>query len=156
RYPLHAAAVANARGEGVLFTGPPMAGKTSLCLNFLRRGWSWVADDKVLLYRAATGVRASGLFRHSNVDPSLIAYFADAEAVADHPPLYPHSDKRGVHLDTIYGERRRNGMEPRWVFFPEVVDLGPTTIEPLDTRAAFFELLRQLPLVNDPRSSKSA
>ena len=148
-YPLHAAALT--RGDdALLIVGPPMAGKTTLGLNFLRRGWSWVADDKVLLSRSPDGsVSASGLFRHSNVDPALAGWFPELAGVASRDPLYPHSRKRGIHLEEFYGDRPRTACRPNRILFPQVVDLGPTTVEPLDGTAAFVELLRQTPVEND-------
>jgi HPr kinase/phosphorylase len=44
--PLHASCAARA-GDGVLFLGPPGAGKSDLVLRLLGRGWMLVADDQV-------------------------------------------------------------------------------------------------------------
>ena len=62
-------------GCGVLIVGAPMAGKTSLALNFVRRGWAWLSDDKIALESTADGVRMSGLYRPANVDPGLGRWF---------------------------------------------------------------------------------
>jgi HPr kinase/phosphorylase len=46
--PLHASCAAHG-GDGVLFLGPPGAGKSDLVLRLIGRGWSLVADDQVIL-----------------------------------------------------------------------------------------------------------
>lgn len=46
--PLHASCAALG-GDGVLFLGPPGAGKSDLVLRLIGRGWSLVADDQVEL-----------------------------------------------------------------------------------------------------------
>jgi HPr kinase/phosphorylase len=74
--PLHASCVAF-DGDGVLFLGPPGAGKSELVLRLLRRGWALVADDQVQIeaddegllamppaaLRGMLEVRGLGLFR---------------------------------------------------------------------------------------------
>lgn len=50
--PLHASCAALA-GDGVLFLGPPGAGKSDLVLRLMGRGWMLVADDQVELEPAA-------------------------------------------------------------------------------------------------------
>ena len=46
--PLHASCAA-VGGDGVLFLGPPGAGKSDLVLRLIGRGWMLVADDQVEL-----------------------------------------------------------------------------------------------------------
>ena len=48
RLTLHASCAARA-GAGVLLIGPPGAGKSDLLLRLLDRGWSLVADDRVVI-----------------------------------------------------------------------------------------------------------
>jgi HPr kinase/phosphorylase len=74
--PLHASCAA-LDGDGVLFLGPPGAGKSDLVLRLIGRGWSLVADDQVEVgaeeesllatppepLRGMLEVRGLGLFR---------------------------------------------------------------------------------------------
>jgi serine kinase of HPr protein (carbohydrate metabolism regulator) len=57
--PVHAGLAARRRGgvwSGVLLEGPSGGGKSDLLLRLRARGWSVVADDRVLLWRSGAGV----------------------------------------------------------------------------------------------------
>jgi hypothetical protein len=153
RFPIHAAAV-DARGDGLLIVGPPMTGKTALSLNFVRRGWSWVADDKVLLSWNDGGLEAGGFLRFSNIDPSLATVFPELSPLRGLPPAHPHSPKRAAALPSIYGITPRPACRPRWLIFSELLDVGPTGFTPLDRKGAFLELLRHSPVVNDAKVTR--
>lgn len=56
--PLHASCAALG-GDGVLFLGPPGAGKSDLVLRLIGRGWSLVADDQVELEPAPAALLAA-------------------------------------------------------------------------------------------------
>lgn len=154
RFGLHAAALA--RGDdGVLVVGSAMAGKTTFGLNLARHGWDWVADDKVLLMESPSGaLEARGLFRHANLDPELARWFPELAALAGRPPVFPHTTKRAVDLTEITpGPATPLALRPGRLLFPELFDLGPTRVEPLDAEAAFLTLLRQAPLVAERREA---
>ena len=55
---LHATCVAFG-GAGLLLLGVPGAGKSSLALRLMERGWSLVADDQVEIVATAEGLMAS-------------------------------------------------------------------------------------------------
>lgn len=55
---LHASCVALG-GAGLLLLGAPGAGKSSLALRLMERGWSLVADDQVRLAAGESGLIAS-------------------------------------------------------------------------------------------------
>jgi hypothetical protein len=156
RFPIHAAAVASPDGAaGLLVVGPPMAGKTSLALNFARRGFRWVSDDKLLVCDAGDGrVRVEGLFRPSNVDPWLGRWFPEFAGLDDREPAHPHSAKRIVDVERYYGRVAVPDVVPTHLLFPAVVDTGPTIVRPLDADAAFRVLLEQSPIVNEPREAR--
>lgn len=46
---LHAAAVVAPGGGALLLVGDSHAGKTSTCVNLIRAGWDWLADDHVVV-----------------------------------------------------------------------------------------------------------
>lgn len=101
--PLHASCAA-LRGDGVLFLGPPGAGKSDLVLRLLGRGWSLVADDQVELaddeqgltaappaaLRGMLEVRGVGLFRDIPVAaPARLRLAIDLLPPGEAPPRLP-------------------------------------------------------------------
>ncbi|HEX7880713.1 MAG TPA: hypothetical protein VF720_14965, partial [Candidatus Eisenbacteria bacterium] len=167
RFPIHAAGVARgaaalATGEagvgsppaGVLIVGAPMAGKTSLALNFIRRGWTWLSDDKIALEGAAEGVRMSGLYRPANVDPALARWFPEMSGIESRAPAFPNSEKRSVAIDAIYGHSAFSGADSAparvtHLLFPRVVDIGPTRLTPLTPGEALVRMMTQSPIHAD-------
>ncbi|HSH93185.1 MAG TPA: hypothetical protein VK968_03495, partial [Roseimicrobium sp.] len=49
RVQIHAAAVADPRGNGWIIPGPSGTGKSSLTLSLMLQGWSWLSDELTLL-----------------------------------------------------------------------------------------------------------
>lgn len=153
RFAVHAAAVRHDR-EGLVIVGPPMSGKTTLALNLVRRGWHWVSDDKVLIELASGAPLVTGLFRQSNVDPGLAAFFPELTGLADRAPAHPHSPKRVIHVGDEYPAGTAPDLSPTRLLFPMVVDAGPTTVEPMTPVAALEALLRQSPVLNDAATAR--
>lgn len=155
RFPIHAAAVAGP-SAALLIVGPPMAGKTSLALNCVRRGFRWVTDDKLLVTADASGpVHVEGLFRPSNVDPWLGRWFPEFAGLMEREPAHPHSAKRIVDVERYYGPITQPAATPTHLLFPAVVDTGATIVEPLSADGAFGALLEQSPIVNDPGEARA-
>ncbi len=102
--PLHASCAA-LRGDGVLFLGPPGAGKSELVLRLIGRGWSLVADDQVdlaaeppdRLLAAAPGplrgrleVRGLGILRDLPVEaPARLRLVVELLPPGEAPPRLP-------------------------------------------------------------------
>jgi hypothetical protein len=57
-FSLHAAAVVSTDDRGMLIVGAPGSGKSTLALGLLRRGWSYLTDDAVLLRQQSDAVEA--------------------------------------------------------------------------------------------------
>jgi HPr kinase/phosphorylase len=102
--PLHASCAAHG-GDGVLFLGPPGAGKSDLVLRLIGRGWMLVADDQVLLepampdallatppaaLRGLLEVRGLGLVRDLPVTaPARLRLVIDLLPAGQSPPRLP-------------------------------------------------------------------
>lgn len=154
RFAVHAAAVRQG-DTGLLIVGPPMSGKTTLALNFVRRGWAWVSDDKVTIESRGGRPLVTGLFGQSNVDPGLAAWFPELAGLAGRAPAHPHSPKRVVAIGDEYPVGSAPELTPTHLLFPEVIDAGPTRIESLAAPAALAALLRQSPMLNEPATARA-
>lgn len=102
--PLHASCAARG-GDGVLFLGPPGAGKSELVLRLIGRGWALVADDQVDLaadpadaliatpppaLRGMLEVRGLGIFRDLPVAaPARLRLVVDLLPAGEQPPRLP-------------------------------------------------------------------
>ena len=102
--PLHASCAAR-DGDGVLFLGPPGAGKSELVLRLIGRGWMLVADDQVELLADGADtliaappaplhgmleVRGLGIFRDLPVaSPARLRLAVDLLPAGEQPPRLP-------------------------------------------------------------------
>ncbi len=85
-FSLHAAAVASTDGRGMLIVGAPGSGKSTLALGLLRRGWSYLTDDAVLLCQRSDEVEALACRQDAYVNAEDAARYGDlpwGEALPD-------------------------------------------------------------------------
>ena len=154
RFPLHASGAAR-DGLGLLVVGRSGSGKTSLNLNLLRRGWDWVADDKIVLTAATDGpLEAWGLLEPSHVDPVLAQYFPEVSGGLRQPRLDPKQIKLDMVPPEIYGPVAIPCCSPRWLVFPEIGPAPLSSLQRMDTGQAFAALLEQSPVVCDPVATR--
>lgn len=154
RFPLHASGAARS-GLGLLVVGRSGSGKTSLNLNLLRRGWDWVADDKIILTAATDGpLEAWGLLEPAHVDPALARYFPEVAGGLRQLRLDPNQIKLDMVPSEIYGHVAIPCCSPRWLVFPEIGPALRSSIQRMDTSQAFAALLEQSPVVSDPVATR--
>lgn len=138
---LHAGAIVAPGGRAWLLVGGTFSGKSTTCVNLIRAGWDYVADDHVVLRRAGEGVEVEGWPRRFNLD-------------------------HGYALGVSQGVRGRVDPEAfgpgRWVraaplgglLFPRVQAELPTALEPMNAADALTGLLLQSPwLLADPETA---
>jgi HPr kinase/phosphorylase len=110
--PLHASCAALG-GDGVLFLGPPGAGKSELVLRLIGRGWALVADDQVELepdqddallaapppdLHGLLEVRGLGIFRDLPVAaPARLRLVVDVLPAGEQPPRLPEPRAFAAH-----------------------------------------------------------
>jgi hypothetical protein len=125
-------------GGAWLLVGGSFSGKSTTCLNLIRRGWDYLADDHVVLGYEPGAVSVEGWPRKFNLDLG-----------------YESGVSQGVRsrVDaSAWGPGRWRRSAPlAGLLFPRVEAGSPTTLERIRGAAALSALLRQSPwLIADP------
>ena len=105
----HGAMVVDPDGQGWLLVGEGGAGKSTTAYGLVRRGWSYVADDAVLLRYRAGGVEALSFLDEFHLSPGLAPTFPELEF---EPALRAHPRKGIVALDRLFPARHRPAARP--------------------------------------------
>jgi hypothetical protein len=140
---LHAAAVVGPDGRAWLLVGDSRSGKTSTCVNLIRAGWDWLADDHVVArVDAASGeVIVEGWPRPFNLDEGFTA----GRSLGPRAPTDPARFGPG---------RRRRAAPLGGVLLPRVRADQPSRLQPAQPAAVLSELVRQSPwLLADPHAA---
>lgn len=119
-YDLHAAGVVEpASGAGMLFVGDSNSGKSSLTIRLARSGWSYLSDDKLVLYENPEGVEARALRRiFSASDASLRACELPRLDEALGAPVSSNPRKRRLEPSIVFPESFAESCTPRVLCFP--------------------------------------
>jgi hypothetical protein len=138
---VHAAAVVAPDGRAWLLVGGTFSGKSTTCVNLIRRGWDYLADDHVVLAPGPAGVRVEGWPRKFNLDTG-----------------YERGNPEGVRRrvdPAAWGPGRWRRAAPLGgVLFPRVEAPLATALEPMGEAEALVGLLGQSPwLVGDPATA---
>ena len=78
------AAACESNEQGIMICGPKRAGKTTILMSFLSRGYAFVSSDRVLLKPVRDTIKASGIPQDVSILPRTIssipdlAYFGEA------------------------------------------------------------------------------
>jgi hypothetical protein len=130
---VHAAAVVAPGGGAWLLAGGSFSGKTTTCVNLIRGGWDYLADDHVVLSPdGAGGIGVEGWPRRFNLDHG-----------------YEGGASLGVRSRVDpggFGPGRLRAAAPlAGVLFPRVEAEHPTALAPLHPAGALAFLLRHTP-----------
>jgi hypothetical protein len=130
---VHAAAVVAPDGRAWLLAGGTFSGKTTTCLNLIRAGWDYLADDHVVLHPGAGGgIRVEGWPRRFNLDHG----YAGGASVGVRSRVDP----------TGFGPGHWRPTAPlAGLLFPRVEAERPTALAPLHPAAALALVLRHSP-----------
>jgi len=131
---LHAAAVVAPDGRAWLLVGDSHAGKTSTCVNLIRAGWDWLADDQVVARADAEsgGVVVEGWPRRFTLDDG----FETGASLGRRTPTDPGRFGPG---------RLRRAAPLGGVLLPRVRAGEPTRLHPAHPADALGALIRQSP-----------
>jgi hypothetical protein len=138
---VHAGAVVAPDGRAWLLVGGTFSGKSTTCVNLIRRGWDYLSDDHVVLAAGPSGVQVEGWPRKFNLDTG-----------------YERGSSEGVRRrvdPAAWGPGRWRRAAPLGgLLFPRVEAPLATALEPMGEADALVGLLEQSPwLVGDPASA---
>jgi hypothetical protein len=120
---LHAAALVNPAGKGLLLVGASGSGKSTLALGLLGAGWRYLSDDAVLLRQQTSTVEALALRK-----PFSVVH--DAR-------------KRRLDVQAMYPRLYRPHCWPTLLVFPRIVDRPTSALRAVSRRTALGGLLAQ-------------
>lgn len=143
RYGLHANCVVKEK-TGLLIVGGSGCGKTTLTVGLLCAGWSYLADDALMLRRVSRGIEALALRRGISCTPQTTVYFPEL-SIKDHETLVLAEGKRWVQTEPLYPERFNQQCLPQILLFPQVTGRKHSQLIPLDETRAMTGLIQQSP-----------
>ncbi len=136
---LHAAGLVW-RGNGLLLVGRSDSGKSTLTYSLVRRGWSYLTDDAVLVHQSGSDVVAVSFREDFGLDPESARYFPEVAACPDRQPTDPA--KLRVRMDWLHPGRFQPQCRPMLLIFPELADIPESRLVPLRRSEAFGRLLQ--------------
>jgi hypothetical protein len=139
----HAGAVVAPDGRAWLLVGGSFSGKSTTCVNLIRAGWDYLADDHVVLSSHADGVRVEGWPRRFNLDHGFAGGVSQGVRGRVEPERFgPGAWRRSAPLGGI--------------LLPRVEAEHPTVLEPISGVDALSALLQQGPwLLADPGTARA-
>jgi hypothetical protein len=112
---LHAAGV-DVDGQALLFVGPSGAGKTSLVLSLLLKGWKCLSDE-VILVEPGTN-RVMPLPRSFHIHSRTLNLFSELSATEHESTSMDNRGKIRFDPATVLSEWVASSSAPAWVIFP--------------------------------------
>ena len=140
-FDLHAAAVVDAAGRGLLVAGDSGAGKTTTTLALLEAGAAYVGDDRVLLRGDDAEVEVLGWPREFHLGAATLRAFPRLGAVAGE--TYGAGDKVTLDPRIAFPQQFLTALPSVDVLVFPSIDASrvTTTATPIDRASAFGELL---------------
>ena len=141
-FSLHAAALADSDGVGILLVGPSGSGKSTLAIGLIREGWKYLSDDAVLLRDGSKGIEALACRRSFYVDAVRSAKYSDL-SLGDEVPDSNGRNRCRVGIDEAYPEQYVPRCIPRILIFTQIKPRNTSTLLPVAQTSALHALLAQ-------------
>ncbi len=153
--PLHAGAVSKANCCALL-CAPSGGGKSTLTAALLRRGWSALGDDKLLLRIADSGKPAlHALVQRLNLHPETQRWFPDLGDLTLLPAYSVWTPKRRVAIDAHWPGQAMQSAQPTHVLALHRTDqMKGVRITPLAPTELLAALLRQFVIPNERTAAR--
>jgi hypothetical protein len=133
KFLLHAAAFVGPAGLAWLLVGDSQSGKSSTCANAIRLGWSFLADDQVVIGSGPDGsLQVEGWPRDFNLDEG----FEAGTSTGTRSPTDPSRLGSG---------RWQRSAPLGGILFPVIRAARQTSLSPVSRADALQELVRQSP-----------
>ena len=137
-YILHAScAVRN--GQGVIFSGKSGSGKSSLALALLRHGFSYLADDKLVIRSEVGRIQCCVFSSRPKISKRSLALFPEFKDFVINGGA--RNEKILIDVDRISPPQKT--AEPAMLIFPKFTRSALTRLEPLDKQSALARLARE-------------
>ena len=141
-YSLHAAALSQA-GLGCLIVADGGGGKSTMSLNLVRQGWSYLSDDSVLLRPTAGRIEALGFRRKISIDPEGTRDFPEMTGRWQACP-FAEVAKRHLEVGALFPRQIADSCVPRLLVFPKLVPEPRSRLRPLSDKAEILgRLMRE-------------
>jgi hypothetical protein len=153
--PLHAGAVCKGNCCALL-CAPSGGGKSTLTAALLRRGWSALGDDKLLLRVADWGKPALlALVHRLNLDPGAQRWFPDLGDLTQQPAYSVWTPKRRVAIDAHWpGQSARTGQPTHLLALQRNNQMDGLYITPMAPPDLLAALLHQLVIPNERNTAR--
>lgn len=144
-FPLHAAALTQGGGPGLIATGASGSGKSTLACNLLHAGWRFLSDDTVLLHPSSDSVDVYAFRTNFSLREDSRSHFPDLLAHGQERPTGER--KHWVPVRTLYPEQATDKCTPHVLVFPEISDRSESRIAPMSPVEALHCLAGQSALL---------
>jgi hypothetical protein len=141
-YGLHAAALTEDGSRCYLFPGDAGSGKTTTALGLLKRGFRYLADDKVLLREEDRRISALAFTRRFHIDPGIGRQYPELGFLEGLEPL-PASTKRPCDVSQVYPNVFVASCTPGSIVHLELTSDTTSRIVPVSRRESFTRLIHQ-------------
>jgi hypothetical protein len=141
-FSLHAAAVVSTEGRGMLIVGAPGSGKSTLALGLLRRGWSYLTDDAVLLRQQSGEVEVLACRQDAYVNAEDASQYSDLPC-GEVVPNGMGGCKLRLCPSAAYPGQIVVRYVPRVVLVAHISKARQTLLRPIDRVQCLRQLLAQ-------------
>ena len=136
---IHAGALAH-NGSGILITGQSGSGKSTSCLQLLRRGFQYLGDDYVWVEQENGGPSVHTLFQTAKVEPeNLHNRFHDWVPYVTNKDTY-RDQKAIFHVHDLFPDSRLGQAKLKAILLPRVSGLEHTSFEKVNSSRALLAM----------------
>jgi hypothetical protein len=133
----HAAGLVR-RGKGILLSGPPGAGKSTLALHLMSAGFEYRSDDVVLI---ALDGRVTGVPFAATLKSGAWSIIRSLRPDIDKAPVHMRPDGKSVRYLKPLNWRPAGRFPVGWIVFSKRMPDVPTKLLPLDRLEAMSRLI---------------